>query len=87
MKNDILLISDKLRSGDMTAEEAKSNLLVLFGMCDWLYVNEKEPPINIELLAKDPNGCVHLTSWRPAYDIFCCQNKTDYSDDWQWKLI
>jgi hypothetical protein len=47
----------------------------------------KIPPNDVELLAKAPNGIIHLTSWRPAYDIFTCQNKTEKTYNWKWKLI
>ena len=48
---------------------------------------EKTPPNDIELLAKSPDGTIHLCNWREAYDIFTVQDKTDDSHDWQWKLI
>ena len=53
----------------------------------WVYVWEQDPPSNVELLAKSPAGLVHLVSWRPAYRIFTCQCKGEYSMDWCWKLI
>jgi len=53
----------------------------------WVYVNQETPPTDIELLAKAPDGTIHLTSWRPAYDIFCCQCKSESAFDWQWKLV
>ena len=53
----------------------------------WVYVNEETPPNDIELLAKAPDGTIHLTSWRYAYDIFCCQCKSESAFDWQWKLV
>lgn len=54
---------------------------------NWKLVYDETPPIGIELLAKSPTGSIHLTSWRPAYDIFCCQEKRSSSEDWYWKLI
>ncbi|MCK9417193.1 hypothetical protein M0Q97_11125 [Candidatus Dojkabacteria bacterium] len=54
---------------------------------DWVYVYEKTPPNDIEVLAKSPKGIIHLCNWREAYDIFTVQDKTDDSHDWQWKLI
>jgi len=54
---------------------------------DWTYVHQEDPPIDIEVLTKDPSGVLHLTTWRSAYNIFSCQYKTDSSRDWQWKII
>lgn len=53
----------------------------------FISVSEQEPPHGVELIAKSPTGVVHLTSWRPAYNIFCCQSKQDSSYDWEWKRI
>ena len=53
----------------------------------WVYVNEETPPNDVELLAKAPDGTIHLTSWRTAYDIFSCQCKSESAFDWQWKLV
>jgi hypothetical protein len=53
----------------------------------FISVSEQEPPHNTELLAKSPTGVVHLCSWRPAYNIFTCQAKSESSWDWCWKLI
>lgn len=53
----------------------------------WVCVNEETPPNDIELLAKAPDGTIHLTSWRPAYYIFSCQCKSESAFDWQWKLV
>ena len=54
---------------------------------NWLHVGEKEPPIDIEVLAKSPDGIIHLTTWRQSYNIFDCQCKSESSDDWLWKYI
>lgn len=53
----------------------------------WTYVRDEIPPLNTQVLASDCDGTVYLTTWRPAYNIFTCQYKTDNSLDWQWKLI
>lgn len=53
----------------------------------WNYVSEQTPPINIDLLVKSPTGAVYLTSWRPSYNIFTCQAKTESSYDWKWIKI
>lgn len=86
MKEQILKISDDLRNGDITTVEAQILLLNIFGD-GFISVSEQKPPHNIELLAKSPNGVIHLCSWRPAYDIFTCQSKSERSLDWSWKLI
>ena len=52
----------------------------------WTYVRDETPPENTQLLAMSPYGVVHITSWRPAYEIFNCQCKSENSQDWQWKL-
>lgn len=53
----------------------------------WYYVSEFIPPENTELLVKSPDGKVHLTSWRPAHNIFTVQEKTESSEDWKWRKI
>ena len=53
----------------------------------WKTVFEETPPSNIELLAKSPSGCTHLTGWREGYQIFSCQNKSESTDGWKWKKI
>lgn len=50
-------------------------------------VSEKEPPHNVELIAKAPNETKHLTSWRPEYGIFCCQHKKESAFDWEWLVV
>ena len=52
----------------------------------WTYVRDETPPENTQLLAMSPYGVVHITNWRPAYEIFNCQCKSENSQDWQWKL-
>ncbi len=54
---------------------------------NFIRVSEHTPPENVELLAKSPTGCIHLTSWRPDYKIFTCQDKKESSYDWSWKNI
>jgi hypothetical protein len=53
----------------------------------WISVGEQEPPHNTELLVKSPSGTLHLCSWRPAYNIFTVQTKSESSYDWQWMHI
>lgn len=45
------------------------------------------PPENQELLVLSPAGVFHLASWRPAYNIFTCQNKSENSDDWYYTTL
>lgn len=53
----------------------------------WKKVHEQEPPTEGYVIAKSPNGVLHLTSWRESYKIFMCQNKQETSFDWSWKNI
>lgn len=53
----------------------------------WICPMDNEPPLNTEVLAKDPNGNVHLTTWRGNYNIFSCQGKSEGVYDWVWKNI
>lgn len=88
MKEQILEIADKLRNGEVDSNEAQTLLLCLFGVSgSFISVSEQEPPYNIELLAKSPTGTIHLCSWRPACNIFSCQEKSESSWDWSWKFI
>jgi hypothetical protein len=81
------IVTDLLRE-DITKTEAIGNLLVLFSVSgSFISVSEQEPPHNTELLAKSPTGTVHLCGWRPAYNIFTCQDKSESSWNWSWKLI
>ncbi len=88
MKEQILEIAEKLRLELIAEDEAQGLLLGLFGVsCSFISVSEQEPPHDIELLAKSPTGTTHLCNWRPAYNIFTCQDKSESSWDWSWKLI
>ena len=51
--------------------DAHEQIMRLFS---WRSVDEETPPSNIELLAKAPNGTIHLTHWRLGYNIFTCQS-------------
>ena len=53
----------------------------------WKTVLEETPPSNIELLVQSPEGINHLASWREGYSIFTCQEKSETSSHWKWKLI
>lgn len=61
---------------------------VLLGVVEsWVCPMENEPPLNTEILAKDPNGNIHLTTWRESYGIFSCQGKSEGVYGWFWKNI
>lgn len=76
-------IKDKYDAADKADE-----ILDLFNVSDsFISVSEQEPPHNVELLAKSPAGSVHICSWRPACNIFSCQEKSESSWDWSWKFI
>ena len=88
MKEKILKIASDLSYNDLTIEQAKEQLLELFGVNDdWKYVYELEPPIILEVLSKDPNGTIRLSRWRESYRIFDCQDKRESSSRWQWKHV
>jgi hypothetical protein len=88
MKEQILEIITQHKFDHISSEQAVSELLDLFTVSSsFISVVRQEPPHNIELLAKSPTGTVHLTSWRPAYNIFTCQAKSESSWNWSWKLI
>lgn len=53
----------------------------------WKYVSEETPPKEVELLAKCPEGIIHICSWREGYRVFTCQCKKEDSSDWQWIQI
>jgi len=53
----------------------------------WTKVSDQEPPEHIDVLAKSPEGVVHICSWRKAYNIFTVQGKRESSLDWKWKCI
>ena len=88
MKEQILKIAEQLKYDEITTDYAQNLLLGLFGVSSsWVYVNQEAPPIGEEILAKAPDGTIYLTNWRPAYDIFSCQCKSESAYDWQWKLV
>ncbi|MFW6130534.1 MAG: hypothetical protein ACOC56_05055 [Atribacterota bacterium] len=88
MREEILDIAKKLYHNHLIIETGTNLLLGLFGVSgSWMYVNEETPPNDVELLAKAPDGTIHLTSWLPAYGIVCCQRKNESAFDWQWKLV
>ncbi|MEZ7966935.1 MAG: hypothetical protein QMB45_05080 [Flavobacteriales bacterium] len=69
-------------------QTATERILVLFDVVEsWVNVYDKEPPLNIDVLAKDEDGFIHLTQWMPSSVIFACQGKKDSSFNWQWKNI
>ena len=81
--NDLLYIKMHINRLDTLIYDA-NNMATTNG---WVKVYDKTPPDDVELLAKAPDGNIHLTEWRPAYDIFCCQSKNEVSYDWEWKLV
>jgi hypothetical protein len=98
MKNETIKTEWSLRScfeqmrdanGDvmLTEKQQEEIIRLVEGRIGFISVCEQEPPHNTELLAKSPTGVVHLCSWRPAYNIFTCQAKSESSWDWSWKLI
>lgn len=88
MKKELLEITKDLTQDKITESEARILLLDLLGVGDdFILVDEQKPPHNVELLAKSPTGTIHLCSWRPAYNIFTCQTKSEESWDWKWKLV
>lgn len=87
MKQQILHIAEQLKTDKITDNDAKLALMSLFNTDMWISVADETPPSSVEILAKAPDGCIHLTSWRSAYSIFACQNKTEHAHDWQWKLV
>lgn len=89
MKQEILKISEDLRLDKITEKEAEKLLIEILNIKkdnEFILVYDKEPPHNTELLAKSPNGTLHLCHWRPAYNIFTCQEKRESTIDWMWKL-
>ena len=88
MKEQIYKICTQINDGQISVVEAQEQLLLLFSVSgSFISVSEQEPPHNTELLAKSPTGTVHLCGWRPAYNIFTCQDKSESSWNWSWKLI
>jgi hypothetical protein len=75
-------------SGDWIYYEISKKLTDLINkQLDFTFVSEQEPPHQVDLLVKAPNGLIHIANWRPAYNIFTCQDKPESSYDWSWKLI
>jgi len=98
MKNETIKTEWSLRScfeqmrdanGDvmLTKKQQEEIIRLVEERIGFISVCEQEPPHETELLAKSPTGVVHLCSWRPAYNIFTCQAKSESSWDWSWKLI
>jgi hypothetical protein len=88
MKDEILQIAYSLEKGKIDEDTAKQELCVLLGVVEsWVCPMDNEPPLNTEVLAKDPNGNIHLTAWRESYSIFSCQGKREDVYGWVWKNI
>jgi hypothetical protein len=84
MKTEIKKVLYRFLQDGISSDDAAQQILDIFG---WVKVYDKTPPDDVELLAKAPDGTIHLTNWRPAYDIFCCQSKEEDAYDWEWKLV
>lgn len=80
IRQEVMKVYDQTHDVD----EVVDNIITLF---DFILVSDETPPKNIEILAKSPSGTIHLTSWRDAYDIFCCQCKRESTYGWSWKHI
>ena len=88
MREKIYNIVKDLQRGNVNYTDAVDKLCDLHIVVEsWVNVYDQEPPLNIEILAKDPKGVIHLTQWRERYGIFMCQSKSEGSFDWQWKQI
>lgn len=68
-------------------EDCYRQLKRLFTEDEYTLVQDEEPIENIQLLAKDPSGNLHLTSWRAPFSVFSCQNKQECSLMWLWKQV
>ena len=68
-------------------KEAAIELIKWYEKNSWKLVSDETPPANIQLLAENPRGVVHLSSWRSSYHIFACQGKNESSESWKWKTI
>lgn len=86
IKQEISNISRHLDDGKLSLDEAKTLLMGLFGL-NFKFVEDELPPNDVELLVRDPDGIFHLTSWRPAYNIFTCQERGESTIGWSWRAI
>ncbi len=54
----------------------------------WRCPISEPPPENTELLVKSPqDGSYNVTNYRPAYEIFTCQEKGDNMYGWEYFII
>ena len=54
----------------------------------WRCPINEPPPENTELLIKSPHdGSYNVTNYRPAYEIFTCQEKGDDMYGWEYFII
>lgn len=54
----------------------------------FINVTDEEPKdSSCRLLVKDPEGVLHLTSWRSAYRVFDCQDKWDSTIGWSYIVL
>jgi len=66
----------EIRDKDYVAECIYVDVLETYA---WKLVSEITPPKHIDVLAKSPEGIIHLCGWREAYNIFTVQNKSESS--------
>lgn len=86
LKEEVLDLAKKLYHNHLTPEMG-TNLLLNLITNEFVLVSEVKPPYNIEILAKSPEGVIHLANWRSAYNIFSCQCKGESTCNWYWKNI
>ena len=59
-------------------------------MIEWITVewdDETIPDDGKEVVAMSPTGAAYITSWRPAYNIFFCQGKSEDAYGWKWAYL
>lgn len=58
-------------------------------MIEWTDIDwgDNVPEENRQVVAMSPDGEAYVTHWRSAYNIFCCQSKTEDSHEWKWAYL
>ena len=59
-------------------------------MIEWITVGWDEetiPDASREVVAMSPDGIAHITNWRTAHNIFCCQGKAEDAYGWKWAYL
>ena len=74
-------------TSDWTIENVQNLINELLENDGFVYVHEQEPPKDLQVLSKSPDGIIRMSSWRRAYNIFDCQAKSESSYNWQWKFL